>query len=372
MGWIRKTPSGRWRAEYRNPAGKKRSLTFDRKADADRWLAEQTTTMSRGDYVDPARGRVPFAESARRWLDSAHDLRPSSRARASICINNDLIPALGHLKLTSISYETVQGLVDEWVARGRAPATVRKSFYVLRSVMDSAVTANRIARSPCTGITLPRIKRRAQRYLDAGEVHRLAEEVPERYRALILTAAYLGLRWSELVGLRHQALGFRKLTVCEALVEVGGRFESSDLKTETSVRTITLPAFLADVLGEHVSRFPSTDGLVFSAPEGGPLRRHFIRRVFRPAVRRARLDPLRFHDLRHTAASLAIAEGAHPKVIQDRLGHASITTTLNTYGHLFPNLDESLADALNEVAKAASAAYLPPERHLTVIPTRQQ
>ncbi len=107
---------------------------------------------------------------------------------------------------------------------------------------------------------------------------------------------------------------------------------------------------------------------MFTSPEGGPLRKNFMGRVFRPAIRRAGLKGRRFHDLRHTAAAIAISIGAHPKVIQQRFGHASITTTLNTYGHLFPNIDVALAEDLDKVAREAAAAYVLPATSLVAVP----
>lgn len=108
---------------------------------------------------------------------------------------------------------------------------------------------------------------------------------------------------------------------------------------------------------------PESDRLIFTSVEGGPLHRtRFMARYFRPAVEIAGLAPLRFHDLRHTAAALAIHAGAHPKAIADRLGHSSITTTLNTYGHLFPALDEELAGRLDTMGRAVREPAAGPMR----------
>jgi integrase len=131
------------------------------------------------------------------------------------------------------------------------------------------------------------------------------------------------------------------------------------LKTKESRRVVTIPAFLAEELGQHLERYPSPD-LIFPGPSGGPLRRtNFGHRFWAPAVKAAGISPMpTFHHLRHTAAALAIMEGAHPKAIQARLGHASITTTLNLYGHLFPSLDVELAERLDDVRAEALAARL--------------
>jgi integrase len=137
------------------------------------------------------------------------------------------------------------------------------------------------------------------------------------------------------------------------------------LKTKESRRVVTIPAFLADKLGRHLAAIQNLKGsdLVFPSPAGEHLRRtSFSHRFWTPAVKATGLDPAPvFHDLRHTAVALAIAGGAHPKAIQARLGHASITTTLNTYGHLFPSLDVELADRLEAVRAETLAARL---RHI--------
>ena len=118
---------------------------------------------------------------------------------------------------------------------------------------------------------------------------------------------------------------------------------------------MTIPGFLADAIGEHIGRFQSRDGHIFPAAEGGPIRKTFVRREFKPATKAAHLLPLRVQHLRHTAAGLMIVLCAHPKVIQERLAHSSIKVILDTYGHLFPNLDEALAHGLDELARASAS-----------------
>jgi integrase len=360
--WVQKAPSGRWRGSYRDPSGRVRSKTFDRRREAEAWAREQHRSVERGIYTNPDLGKITFADWAQRWFASALDLRPSSRARVEIAIRRELLPRLGSYRISAIRHEDVQDLVNDLVGGGAAPATTRKVFHTLSAMMRSAVEAGRIETSPCANVRLPEVRRRDMRVLTAEELHRLAERVPERDRTLILVAGYMGLRWSELVGLRIQDVSLleRRLTVRNTVVELSGVLHEGPPKTVGSDRTMTIPSFIADAIGAQVGRYPSATGYVFTAPEGGQLRKNFMGRVFRPAVRRAELEPLRWHDLRHTAAALAISVGAHPKVIQQRLGHASIKTTLDVYGHLLPNLDVALADGLDELARETAAAYVLP------------
>jgi hypothetical protein len=148
----------------------------------------------------------------------------------------------------------------------------------------------------------------------------------------------------------------RSLRVDQAMTDVGGRVELGPVKTSSSRRTVKLPRFLVDELAQHLAAFPSGAGLVFSAERGGPIRRtNFRRREWLPAIADSVGVPCRFHDLRHSHAALLIADGSHPKVIQARLGHSSIRTTLDTYGHLFDGLDEAAADRLDASYQEALA-----------------
>ena len=196
-------------------------------------------------------------------------------------------------------------------------------------------------------------------FLEAGQVDALAGAIDDRYRALVYLAAYGGLRAGELVALKVSRVNTLAgtLEVAEAASEVRGRLTFGPTKTGR-VRTIGLPRFLADMLGEHIGRYPTADGFAFSAPEGGPLRwRNFYARYFRPAAARAGLPKgLRFHDLRHTCAALLIANGRHMEEVKDHLGHSSIRVTSDRYGHLFPRARQELAESLDETYRRAASS----------------
>ena len=154
----------------------------------------------------------------------------------------------------------------------------------------------------------------------------------------------------------------RRLQITKAASEVSGQIEVGPTKTGKS-RSVHLPKVVADSLASHLAQHPSKEGLLFAAAEGGVIRRtNFRRRVWKPALRASGIAfPMpRVHDLRHTAASLAIQAGAHPKAIQEMLGHSSITITLDRYGHMFPSVAESLADALDRRFRDAEAELAAP------------
>jgi integrase len=174
---------------------------------------------------------------------------------------------------------------------------------------------------------------------------------------LIYTAAYAGLRAGEIGALRVERLNLLAgtLEVAASLWEGKGQLVIGPPKSGKR-RTLTIPRFLADMLGEHLGTFPTTNGYVFTSTEGEILRhRNFYDRHFKPAVREAGLpDRLRFHDLRHTCAALLVADGRHMEEVKDYLGHSTIRITSDRYGHLFPRARQELADGLDAIYAAAS------------------
>lgn len=293
--------------------------------------------------------------SYRKWSESyfadALHKRPTTLARDRIVNERWILPALGSRSLVSIRPADVRRLVSTMNER-LAPATVRTNYGVLRTVLNAAVDAELIAMSPCRGIKLPSRRRSEIRFLDAEELGRLATETPMEYRAMIDLAGVLGLRWSEVAGLRVGRVDFlrRTIQIVETCAEVEGRIHFADVKTASSRRTLSVPHFLIELLAEHVAARgrAGPEALLFVAPNGGPLRRSTFRtRVFDPAARRAAITGITFHGLRHSAAGLMIEAGAHIEAIKQRLGHSSIRVTSDVYGSLLPAVDESVTDALD-------------------------
>ena len=345
--WVQKTQSGRWMARYRAADGKTRSKTWDRKTDAERWLRAELGRRDRGEWVDPKLGKTRFGEWAVTVMGARLHTRASTQARDRSYLDSLVLPTFGGFELRRLTPADIQGWVSKLDGAGYAATTVHKAHALLQMILTAAVDSDLLARSPARGVKLPRIERREMRFLTPAELSGLLEAVPDRYRLLVKTAAYTGLRFGELAGLRPRDVEpLRKtITVRRGLVEVSGRLHVEEPKTSASRRTIAIPAWLGEELAFHLAGHDTQH--VFTAPRGGPLRRSGFRfRVWVPATVRADLEGLRFHDLRHTHAAWLIKAGEHPKVIQARLGHASISTTLDRYGHLMDGLDEAAAEAL--------------------------
>jgi integrase len=364
MAHIEKRGPRRWRARYRGPDGRERSRTFERRIDAERWVVGQEAGKLTGAWVDPALGRITFAEWAERWGATTVDLRSTTRALNLGVLRNYLLPRFGRWPLAKITTADVKAMVAEESAGELSPSAVRRHAIILGTILGGAVEDGRIARNPVRGVKLPPENARPMRFLEPDELTRLAEAHPSFYRPLVLTAGYVGLRWGELAGLAldHVDLLRRTIRVDRQLVEVGGAVSFGPPKTRAGIRTVTMPRALGEILAEHfASPAVRSSGLAFPGPKGALLRRSNFRRVWAKACSEAGLDGLVFHELRHTAAALAIAQGAHPLAIKERLGHSSITVTMDRYGGLFPRLEEAIGEGLDGVLRDSLAASVRPE-----------
>jgi len=357
MAHVERRTKNKWRARYRGPDGMERSRTFTTKRDAQQWVDSMQVAKVRGVWIDPSLGRQSFSDYAQSWVLGRGHVVPGTLIKEKGHIANHLLPAFGSRQLSSIQSADVRA----WIATMECkPGTIAAMFGTLRGIMGTASRDGVIGRNPCDGVDLPRQSAQEEMlFLDPDEIERLAAAIDPRYRALIYLAAYGGLRWGEIAALRPESLNLLRgaVDVRMSLAEVSGHFYDQPPKSGKP-RTVSIPRSLAELIGEHMALWPNEAGTVFASPNGSRLRRSlWYRRFYKPAVLAAGLNPrLRFHDLRHTAAALAIAQSAHPKSIQERLGHSSIRITLDRYGHLFPHLDESMQQGLDEMLVKAAAA----------------
>jgi integrase len=310
--------------------------------------------MQAGDWVDPRLGKMTFSAWAQEWERTTVDLRPSTLDLYSYIQRTYLAPTFGAMPIARIGALDVRAWLAELNASDMSAASVHRAFRLLRRIMNVAVQSGVIARSPCVGVRPPSVPRNEMRFCSPEQVADLAANIDPWYRCMVLTAAYTGLRWGELAGLKRRRVDLlhRELSVLEQLSELNGTLRFAPPKTEAGRRKIRLSPFLVDLLDEQLATRSQSglDGLVFVTKESEPLRRGNFRRTYwLPATARAGLAGLRFHDLRHTAVALAIANGAHAKAIQQRMGHSSVTITLDRYGHLLPALDDQMADGLERM-----------------------
>jgi integrase len=342
----------RYDVRLRSPDGRSYKRTFRSRREADAYEARELADRSRGAWIDPRQSATTFAEWAKQWRASAAGRRPKTLSRADDAIRLHLVPAFGARPLGSLTPLDVQELVND-LARRFAPATTRTYFAVLRAILNTAVNADLIARSPCRGIKLPRVPPKARVIVGPAEVHRLAEAIAPEYRTIVYVAAELGFRWGECAGLQVRDLDVLRRTVTVRLNvgEVRGALDIGEPKTNAGRRTVAASAQLMAELAEHLRSRGLTardaEAWVFAAPAGGPLLySHFRQRVWLPAVRKAGLEELTFHGLRHAAATSWVAAGVDLRTAQHRLGHATPRLVLELYAHATTEADRAAADLM--------------------------
>jgi len=355
MASLERTRAGTWRVRWYHDS-RRRAQTFPTREAAQLFVAELVRATR-----DTAGPRITLTEWAAVWLTGARNLSAGGLATYQRDLDRYILPELGGLRLEQVTPDRIDAYLGDQSAR-LAPSSVHRHYRVLRRMLQVAVNRGRLYSNPCDPVTPPRVPVTEMRFLTTGEVDRLAAAITPRYRAWVYCSAYLGWRWSEGIGLQRRHINGRKVTIAGQLARRKGVWTREEPKTRAGRRTVTAPAFVADILAAHLEEYaqPAPDGLVFVNRAGRPLNGPSFRgSVFKPALTAAGLDPkTRVHDLRHTAVALAVAVGAHPKAIQARLGHASIAVTLDRYGHLLPGIDGDIADALDLYARPSTLLEL--------------
>lgn len=342
----------RYRVIFRKPdhaQGQKRG--FKTKRDAEIFLASVEVSKHRGDFIDPSAGLVKIEVFGADWLAAQSHLKPSTFRSTESTWRCWVLPRWGRVPLAEVGYRDVQDWTAE-IGRLRSPTTVIRAFGVLAGLLDAAVRDRRIHSNPARGVKMPRKQRKRRTYLSHSQVQTLVGAARSR-GPLIRFLSYTGLRWGEASGIHIEDVDFerRRIQIIDNAVDVGGKVVVGSPKAHR-VRSVPIPSFLADELQQLAGNRPRAS-LLFTGPDGGHIRLpHSTSGWLASAVRRIqRTDPefprVTPHDLRHTAASLAVAAGANVKVVQRMLGHASAAMTLDIYADLFEdNLDE-VADAMD-------------------------
>lgn len=357
MAITRRETSGgdiRWDSRIYRPDGRRLSRTFRTLGEAKAWEREQLRSRDRGEWIDPAAGRLLVNEWARRWAERP-GLRRKTRAGYHATLRRHILPHIGHRPVASVTPPELQAIVDGMQADGYSPHTVRGVGRVIRSLFNAAVHADLLGRSPARNLRLPTAPDPATvgRALEADEVWALADAIDIRYRALVLVGAACGLRAGELAGLQVGDLDLlaRTLAVQRAVVDVEGHPTIAEPKSAAGRRTQSIPRVLVTELAAHLARWGRTgadrDEWLFPAPEGGVLRYSSLMRFWRRAVEAAGVAHCTPHDLRRTNATLLVASGVDAKTAQARLGHSDPRLTFGVYARATGAADSLAAEAID-------------------------
>lgn len=346
MASIRKRPDGKWRARYRDPAGREHARHFERKLDAQRWLAEVTTSVITGTYVDPKTARTTVAQWCETWMRGYEQKRASTVRQARVHVKR-IVAHFGERPLGAVRPSEVR----EWTAALRAEGLADSTIYALHArlaqIFADAVHDGLVPKSPVGRRTSPGAAKQRPYVATTEQIWALYEALPSTMRPAVLLGAFAGLRVAEIVALRVTDVDFMRGVIKPAL-----QYPGVELKTEMSRTPIPIPLELALELNRVPAQWGSPTLVVGAF--GRPIAPYTLETAFR--VARAQVEGLpagfRIHDLRHYFASLLISKGLDVKVVQARLRHASAKTTLDTYTHLWPDKEESARAAIAEVLAA--------------------
>ncbi len=369
----------------RDGDGKRRYLNKTingNKKDAQDWLSETLTKISTGAFIAPTRETV--SEYLDKWLETAARprVRESTFEDYKDIIDRYIRPAFGERRLSDLRPLDIQTLYSEMQARGLSARSVRYVHAVLSSALKQAVKWQMLFRNPCDGVELPRMVGSEMQALSPEQANRLLSAAAESEHGIVFSFALAtGMRPEEFLGLQWSDIDLEKRTgtVRRTLVwRKGGGWYFGEPKTSRSRRTVPLPASLVRSLIVHrrvqaearlkLGQDYQNNDLVFATGKGTPHNsRNLSQRHFRPILAKAgtakdgenqaevselwpdRLKSLRLYDLRHTCATLLLAAGENPKVVSERLGHASIVLTLDTYSHVLPSMQQAATDKLEQI-----------------------
>lgn len=365
---------GRWLVRVylgEDPATGKRRYSSEvvqgTKRDAQQVLTRMLSEVDAGTFVPPS--RLTMQEYLESWLGVKTDLSARTRMDYRTYFTRYVYPVLGSKRLDQVTHFDVQGLYNGMQARGLSGQTVRLVHAPLRQALSYAVQTDILAKNPSEYTKRPKLERKEQQVLTPEETNRflvVAKDQGADWYALWCVLLMCGVRPSEALALKWDDVEGDTLRVRRALTQVGkGKYVEGPPKTRKGNRPIALPHPATVALQEHrtqqaraiLKKGPryKREGFVFASSAGTPLDLTRVRYKWKRALQAAGLPPLRLYDARHTHATTLIMAGVNPKVVQERLGHANISITLDTYTHVLPGRDREAADRLDEVLQQARA-----------------
>lgn len=364
-GTVRKLKSGRYQARFTYPDGVRRPApqTFQTKRDANAWLSQQEADVSRGLWAreqHTASMAVSFEDYAERWLKNrkvkGRPIKPRTRAGYRDLLDRFILPEFGSKPIHTIDRDAIEHWYDSTAVE--TPTYRAKAYSLLRTILHGAVEDGHLALNPARIRGAGQTERKHIIHpATLDELTALTDAMPERYRLLVLMAAWCDLRYGELTELRRKDVDTKGgvIRVRRGVTLVDGKFIVDTPKTKAGVRDVAIPPHLLPLVREHLLRHtaPGDGGLLFPSKNDPAehLRQSSLARVFYPARIKAGRPDLRFHDLRHTGAVNAAVVGATVAELMARLGHSTPAAAMR-YQHVAAGRDAEIAARLSAMAEA--------------------
>ena len=359
FGHLRRLPSRRYQASYLGPDGTRHvaPTTFQTKGDAEAWLSLKSAAITEGRWRPAPAAVAPrprFDEYARAWLEG-RDLKPRTRGEYTRLIEV-LAATFGPTRLDAISRDDVRSWYLSW---GPERLAARAHTYsLLRTILNSAVDEELLATNPCRirGAGRPP-SRPGMRPATVEEIGQIASSMPERYRLMVQLAAWCAVRFGELTELRRKDIDLRDgvIRVRRAVTWPGGQAYVGTPKSDAGIRDVSVPPHLVPEIKRHLDRHAQrgANGLLFPNRDGRHMHHGSLYKVYKPARAAAGRPDLRWHDLRHTGATLAAHAGATTRELMDRLGHSTSAMAMR-YQHVADDRPAEIARRLSLLAQPPS------------------
>jgi len=334
--------------------------TFATKTDGGAWLTAREAEILAGEWRAPEPGKETFGSYGKRWLAHRVDLRPTTAELYAILWRVWLEPELGDVTLAEMSPEMWRSWFVQKTTEHPKSTQPGKAYRLARAMLNTAVEDGVLRANPCRVKGAGREEAAERPVATSDEVLKIAEVIDSRYRALVLVGAFCSLRFGELAGLRRRRFNelHKTITVEEQAVELaGGKVQFGPPKTAAGRRVVAIPDELASIVTEHLDAYVDADpdALIFTSPEGHPLRRTKFLPRWLKACKAVGVTGLHFHDLRGSGATWAAADGATVRELMGRLGHTTPTVALR-YQHATQERDRAIADKLGARMRPSSEA----------------
>ncbi len=362
-GSIYKRKDGRWCGRYTIEGQRRYIYGSSRKEVAEKLF--KAISESKNGFAFDSNGNIRVKDYLSGWLEDSERVSVSTRTyeRKEEIVRLHIAPLLGNMRLKNLSPNHLQRLYREKLDSGLAPRTVNQIHRTLNKALNEAVKWRVIPYNVCSAVAPPKCISKEMNVLTLEQVDQLLDSAKgDRFEALYALAVTTGMRRGELLGLKWSDVDLKvgSVWVKRSLVLIRGGLVFVPPKSAKSRRSITLTSGVVEALKKHKAYQDEErrkkcwleNDLVFLTTVGTPIYpHHFVRRYFKELLKKANLPEIRFHDLRHTCATLLLTKGIHPKIVQELLGHSSISITLDTYSHVLPNLQEKAVQAMEDIFK---------------------